>query len=355
MPNFSNSAKTFALTCVFISIISFWFVTYAATFFVASLNMPLEIALGFQKFFEPQGIVILGIVIFISLASIANRYKVYFLDTPSSITMTKDKVAITLNKYAPNKLEKSLIITSGIVSIILFWLHLAVAIFGGVNSEYIVFWKGIGYIGVFMICSFYLFTGFKWLWIFIFIFWLDTLYLLCAFLGIEVLAVKEFWFSFLNLSATQGFVTLVLPMFALVWILGRKLLFALIIAGIIALWWGVMFGFLMQPKDSENKTMYEQMTSISKSRSKCVSNAFLERFFMRTTLDYPVSKDGQNMGIILSYYLTKINSEAAYYYRKNYAKPYAEKLLSKIEKEVVENPSLCKIYDKSSKKKAKNS
>ena len=76
---------------------------------------------------------------------------------------------------------------------------------------------------------------------------------------------------------------------------------------------------------------------------------------MRTTLDYPVSKDGQNMGIILSYYLTKINSEAAYYYRKNYAKPYAEKLLSKIEKEVAENPSLCKIYDKSSNKKAKNS
>ena len=142
-------------------------------------------------------------MIFISLASVANRYKAYYLDTSSVITFTKDNVAISLKKYAPNALEKSLIITSGIVSISLFWLHLAVAVFGGVDGEYIVFCKGIGYIGVFMLCSIYLFTGFKWIWIFILIFWLDSLYLLCAFLG-ETMPqnLQEFWFSFLNLSAT---------------------------------------------------------------------------------------------------------------------------------------------------------
>lgn len=162
-------------------------------------------------------------MIFISLASVANCYKAYYLDTSSVIIFIKDNVAISLKKYTPNALEKTLIITSGIVSISLFWLHLAVAVFGGVNSEYIVFCKGIGYIGVFMLCSIYLFTGTKWLWIFTLIFWLDTLYLLSAFLG-ETMPqnLQEFWFSFLNLSTTQGLLALALPMFVLVWILGKN-------------------------------------------------------------------------------------------------------------------------------------
>lgn len=123
-----------------------------------------------------------------------------------------------------------------------------------------------------------------------------------------------------------------------------------------AVLWGVMFGVVLSPKESETKTMYEQMTNISKAHSKCVRNAFLERFFVQTTLDYPVAKDGQNMGIILSYYLKNLNLKATYYYRQNYAKPYAEKLLSKIEKEVVENPSICKLEKaKKSNTKAKTS
>ena len=97
-----------------------------------------------------------------------------------------------------------------------------------------------------------------------------------------------------------------------------------------AVLWGVMFGVVLSPKESETKIMYEQMTNISKAYSKCVRNAFLESFFVQTTLDCPVAKDGQNMGIILSYYLKNLNLKATYYYRQNYAKPYAEKLLSKI-------------------------
>ena len=94
-------------------------------------------------------------------------------------------------------------------------------------------------------------------------------------------------------------------MFVLVWILGKKFFTALIIFCLMAVLWGVMFGVVLSSKDSETKIMYEQMTNISKAYSKCIRNAFLERFFMQTTLDYPVAKDGQNIGIVLSYFLTK--------------------------------------------------
>ena len=52
MKNYTTFAQkygtTFALNCTIISAMFIWFVAYATPFFIGTLNMPLEIALGFK-------------------------------------------------------------------------------------------------------------------------------------------------------------------------------------------------------------------------------------------------------------------------------------------------------------------
>ena len=64
MKNYTTFAQkygtTFALNYTIISAMFIWFVAYATPFFIGTLNVPLEIALGFKKFFEPQGLLFLA-------------------------------------------------------------------------------------------------------------------------------------------------------------------------------------------------------------------------------------------------------------------------------------------------------